>query len=50
VRVIEGRTHRLDLDVGQLAGAGAWIETQPERWRGLSDAVERQIERQERPG
>jgi hypothetical protein len=28
-RAIDGRTHRLHLDVGRLAGAGAWIETQP---------------------
>jgi DNA-binding transcriptional ArsR family regulator len=46
VRVIDGRTHRLDLDVDELRGASAWIETQRDRWRGLFDAVERYIEKQ----
>jgi DNA-binding transcriptional ArsR family regulator len=45
VRVIDGRTHHLDLDVERLAGVSVWVETQRDRWRGLFDAVERQIEK-----
>jgi DNA-binding transcriptional ArsR family regulator len=44
VRVIDGRTHRLRLDVEPLGEASAWIETQRTRWEGLFDAVEDYLE------
>jgi DNA-binding transcriptional ArsR family regulator len=44
VRVIDGRTHRLKLDVTPLAEVGAWIEDQRASWERMFDAVEQYLE------
>lgn len=38
-RVVDGRTHRLELRPQALAEASAWIESQRERWERLFDVV-----------
>jgi DNA-binding transcriptional ArsR family regulator len=43
-RVIDGRTHRLALNVERLREAGAWIDEQSGRWERLFDAVETYLE------
>ena len=44
VRVIDGRTHRLRVDVTPLAEVGAWIEDQRASWECMFDAVEQYLE------
>jgi DNA-binding transcriptional ArsR family regulator len=39
-RVIDGRTHRLSLDVGPLEEASAWLELQRSRWTQMLDTLE----------
>src|SRR5437899_7338912 len=39
-RVIDGRTHRLQLEPQTLADAAQWIESQRTRWERLFDVVE----------
>ena len=46
-RVIDGRTHRLALNVEPLREAGAWIDEQRGRWERLFDAVETYLEERE---
>lgn len=46
-RVIEGRTHRLALEVEALAGAAEWIEIQRARWEQLFDVVGDYLEEKE---
>jgi DNA-binding transcriptional ArsR family regulator len=48
VREVEGRTHRLRLDMAPLNDASAWLEAQRARWERLFDAVEQYLE--EQPG
>jgi DNA-binding transcriptional ArsR family regulator len=38
-RVIDGRTHRLELQPEALAQASNWIESQRDRWERLFDVV-----------
>jgi DNA-binding transcriptional ArsR family regulator len=40
VRTVEGRTHRLDLNVAPLIEAGAWFERQEVVWTRMFDAVD----------
>jgi len=53
-RVIDGRTHRLSLDLGPLDEATAWLEMQRNRWTQMLDTVEayvaekREMERRSR--
>jgi DNA-binding transcriptional ArsR family regulator len=49
-RVIDGRTHRLELRPDALADASDWIERQRARWERLFDVVEEYLgERKEGP-
>ena len=43
-RVVEGRTHRLDLRPETLAEAAEWIENQRMRWERLFDVVGEYLE------
>jgi DNA-binding transcriptional ArsR family regulator len=43
-RVIDGRTHRLDLRPEALAEVSDWIESQQERWGRLFDVVGEYLE------
>jgi DNA-binding transcriptional ArsR family regulator len=47
-RAVEGRTHRLRLDVGPLAEAVVWLDRQQAAWELMFDAVEEQL--RARPG
>jgi DNA-binding transcriptional ArsR family regulator len=48
-RVVDGRTHRLELRPQALAEAAAWIDGQRERWERLFDVVGEYLdERRER--
>jgi len=40
VRTVEGRTHRLDLNVAALEEAAGWLERQRAVWDRMFDAVE----------
>jgi DNA-binding transcriptional ArsR family regulator len=48
VRTVEGRTHRLALDVAVLDEASGWIDRQRAVWDRMFDAVEFHLET--RPG
>jgi DNA-binding transcriptional ArsR family regulator len=53
VRTVEGRTHRLDLNVAVLDEAADWLERQRAVWDRMFDAVEYHLEAQrdgQRPG
>jgi DNA-binding transcriptional ArsR family regulator len=39
-RVLDGRTHRLSLDVAPLDEASAWLELQRSRWSLMLDTLE----------
>jgi DNA-binding transcriptional ArsR family regulator len=39
-RVIDGRTHRLSLDLTALDEASQWLEEQRNRWTRLLDSLE----------
>ena len=43
-RVIDGRTHRLELRPAALAEASDWIESQRDRWERLFDVVGEYLE------
>jgi len=43
-RVIDGRTHRLELQPEALAQASDWIESQRDRWERLFDVVGEYLE------
>ena len=43
-RVIDGRTHRLELRPEALAQASDWIESQRDRWERLFDVVGEYLE------
>jgi DNA-binding transcriptional ArsR family regulator len=50
VRTIEGRTHRLGLDVAPLAEAVEWIDRQRAVWERMFDAVDGYLQaRKENP-
>jgi DNA-binding transcriptional ArsR family regulator len=50
VRVIDGRRHRLRLDIEPLGEASAWLDTQRARWERMFDVVEDYLEeRKENP-
>jgi len=44
VRVIDGRTHRLRLDIGPLGEASAWIDDQRASWECMFGVVEEYLE------
>ena len=44
VRVIDGRTHRLSLDVDPLEEAQTWLARQRANWERLFDVVEDYLE------
>ena len=46
-RVIDGRTHRLELQPEALAQASDWIESQRDRWERLFDVVGEYLEERE---
>jgi DNA-binding transcriptional ArsR family regulator len=46
VRRVEGRTHRLDLDLGSLGEAVDWIDRQRAVWERMFDAVDEYLEAQ----
>jgi DNA-binding transcriptional ArsR family regulator len=48
VRVIDGRTHRLRLDVAPLDEMSEWIAEQRRRWERLFDAVDEYLEERTR--
>ena len=48
VRTVEGRTHRLRLNVDTLAAGAAWLDRQRAAWELMFDAVEDQL--REQPG
>jgi DNA-binding transcriptional ArsR family regulator len=43
-RVIDGRTHRLSLDLTPLDEASEWIELQRSRWTRVLDGLEAYID------
>jgi DNA-binding transcriptional ArsR family regulator len=47
VRTIEGRTHRLGLDLDVLGDAVDWIDRQRVIWERMFDAVDAYLEEQE---
>jgi DNA-binding transcriptional ArsR family regulator len=47
-RVIDGRTHRLELRPEALAEASDWIESQRDRWERLFDVVGEYLEERKR--
>jgi DNA-binding transcriptional ArsR family regulator len=49
-RVIDGRTHRLQLEPQALADAAQWIESQRARWERLFDVVEEYLEERKERG
>jgi DNA-binding transcriptional ArsR family regulator len=44
VRVVDGRTHRLSLDVAALVEAGEWMDRQRARWERLFDVVDEYLD------
>jgi DNA-binding transcriptional ArsR family regulator len=48
VRTVEGRTHRLGLDVDALREPVEWIDRQRAHWERVFDAVDEYLEEQER--
>jgi DNA-binding transcriptional ArsR family regulator len=46
VRTIEGRTHRLGLDLDVLAEAVEWLDRQRTIWERMFDAVDDYLDRQ----
>jgi DNA-binding transcriptional ArsR family regulator len=47
-RAVEGRTHRLRLNISPLAEAAVWLDRQQAAWELMFDAVEEQL--RARPG
>jgi DNA-binding transcriptional ArsR family regulator len=47
VRTVEGRTHRLGLDLDALSKPVEWIDRQRELWERMFDAVEEYLEERE---
>jgi DNA-binding transcriptional ArsR family regulator len=48
VRTIDGRTHRLGLDLDALGEAFDWMDRQRAIWKRMFDVVEDYLEEQER--
>ena len=48
VRVIEGRTHRLSLDVDPLEEAQTWLARQRAQWARMFDVVDDYLAEQKR--
>jgi DNA-binding transcriptional ArsR family regulator len=46
VRTVEGRTHRLGLDVDVLREPVEWIDRQRAHWERVFDAVDEYLEKQ----
>ena len=46
VRTVEGRTHRLGLDLDALREPVEWIDQQRDLWERMLDAVEEYVEEQ----
>jgi DNA-binding transcriptional ArsR family regulator len=49
VRTIEGRTHRLGLDLAALAEAVDWMDRQRAVWERMFDVVDEYLEEQREP-
>jgi DNA-binding transcriptional ArsR family regulator len=49
-RVIDGRTHRLELRPDALADTAEWIESQRARWERLFDVVGEYLEERKEGG
>jgi DNA-binding transcriptional ArsR family regulator len=49
-RVIDGRTHRLSLDLGPLEEATAWLLEQRNRWTQILDTVETYVTEKRQTG
>jgi DNA-binding transcriptional ArsR family regulator len=49
VRTVEGRTHRLGLNVAALRDTADWLERQRALWERMFDAVEEQLRTQSDP-
>jgi DNA-binding transcriptional ArsR family regulator len=49
VRTVDGRTHRLGLDLAALAGAVDWIDRQRAIWGRMFDVVDDYLEEQKEP-
>jgi DNA-binding transcriptional ArsR family regulator len=47
VRTVEGRTHRLGLDLGSVGEAVDWIDRQRAAWERMFDAVDEYLEQRE---
>jgi DNA-binding transcriptional ArsR family regulator len=47
VRRVEGRTHRLALDLDALTQATDWVDRQRAIWERMLDAVDEYLEEQE---
>jgi DNA-binding transcriptional ArsR family regulator len=47
VRTIDGRTHRLSLDLDAIGEAVSWIDRQRAVWERMFDAVEEYAEEQQ---
>ena len=50
VRTVDGRTHRLSLDLDALSEAVDWIDRQRAIWNRMFDAVEDLLEEREEAG
>jgi DNA-binding transcriptional ArsR family regulator len=50
VRTVEGRTHRLDLDLAALGEAIDWIDRQRAVWGRMLDVVDEYLDEQEDAG
>jgi DNA-binding transcriptional ArsR family regulator len=50
VRIVDGRTHRLQIAQGPLLAASLWIDRQRELWERKFDAVERFLAEEEVAG
>jgi DNA-binding transcriptional ArsR family regulator len=48
IRRIEGRTHRIGLDLDALAGAVDWLDRQRAIWERMFDVVDEYLEEQEK--
>ena len=46
-RVVEGRTHRLSLEINALGEAARWMDQQRALWGGMFDAVDDYLKEKE---
>ena len=50
VRTVEGRTHRLGLDLDALTETVAWVDRQRAIWERMLDVVDEYVQEQEESG